>query len=111
MSRICKECPIAQLAETDMPKYEEGFQNGLFLQAIQGLSGQMVGLVRGTKAGLTDERIEEIRQEEVRSWGVGSEEAVYLDQNPELAKAVHDCELKVRLGECAIHSIQTKTTV
>ncbi len=104
MGRICKECPIAQLVEGNRPKYSEGLENGLFLQAIQGLSGQLTTAVKGTKAGLTDERIEQIRQSEVKGWGIGTEEADYLNSHPELAKATHDCELRVQLGECAIHS-------
>lgn len=105
MSRICKPCPIAATVERDRPTYEEGLENGLFLQAIQGLSGQMVNKVSGTKAGLTDERIEEIRLKEVSSWGGDtSEEGKYLNLHPELAKAVHDCELKIQLGECLLHN-------
>lgn len=106
MSRICKECPIAQTADADKEKYAEGLENGLFLQAVQGLSGEMVGAVRGTKAGLTDKRIEEIRQSEVKSWGAGTEESTYVETHPDLAKAVHDCELQIQLGGCAIHSLQ-----
>lgn len=106
MAQICRECPVIQLREADRPKYQEGWDNGLFLQAIQGLSGQMVGAVRGTTNGLTEARIEEIRVGEVKSWqqSKGFEEAEYLETHPELAKAVHDCELKIQLGECAMHS-------
>lgn len=109
MSRICQECPARQLVETDRPRYQEGWDNGLFLQAIQGLSGQMVEAVEGTAAGLTETRIEQIRQSEVQSWlrSGGHSEAAYLNEHPELAKAVHDCELKIQLGECVMHSIRT----
>lgn len=107
MSQICKECPLVTLVEGgDIDK--EGLQNGLFLQVVQGLSGQMVNKVRGTKSGLTNEHIEEIRQKEVKSWGGDVDEAgnesSYLEANPSLAKGVHDCELQIQLGNCAIHS-------
>ena len=104
---FCPGCPIKDLCEQNKPKYDEGMENGLFGQVIQGLTGEMAEAVRGTKAGLTDERIEEIRQEDVESWGAGSEEEDYLNANPELAKAVHDCEVKIQMGGCAVRSAQT----
>lgn len=105
MSRVCRFCPIADLHREGKIN-DESIESGLFLQAIQGLSGKMVAAVEGTVAGLTDGRIEEIRQSEIRTWhqAGGDEEASYLEANPELAKAVHDCELKTQLGQCVVYS-------
>ncbi len=100
MARFCGECPAAQFIVKNV---EDGDQD-LAIHVAQGLSGGFVGAVRGTK-GLTDARIEEIRLEDIESWG-DSEEADLLNAKPELAAAVYGCEEKVTiLGTCAIHSI------
>lgn len=97
-----ESCPIGDLVGENQDTYREGYENGLFLQVIQGLSGRMARRVPGTIAGLTPEAIEAIRLQEVKSWG-SSEESQYLGDHPELAKAVHDCELRIQLGNCAAH--------
>ena len=97
--RFCDTCPAATFIteEFDRENYPEA------VNAAQGLSGQMVMQVRGTK-GLTDERIEEIRLAEIESWG-GGEEAEALTEHPGLAQAVYSCEERVTiLGSCAVHS-------
>ncbi len=106
--RICIECPVAKLYETDKPKYQAGLENGLFMQNAQYLSGKMVTAIRGTATGLNDARIEEIKDKVVTAWGNINDpngEAAYLQLNPEIAKAVHDCEVQIQLGNCAIHKL------
>lgn len=101
MSQFCAECPAAQFIIENIPEVDQP----LVLNVAQGLSGRFVNAVRGT-IGLTDERIEQIRTKDVKSWGE-SEEADLLESKPEIAKAVYDCEAKVTiLGTCALHSIQ-----
>lgn len=100
-------CPIVEdVFNQDPNAHREPYQNGLFVQVAQGLSAQFVSAVSGTRAGLTDERIEAIRQAEIRKWGNIDDpegEATYLDKFPALAKAVHDCELCIQLGKCTIN--------
>lgn len=99
MSQFCYECPAAECIVKTFEKEDQP----LAVNVAQGLSGAFVVSIRGTK-GLTDERIEEIRQEEIESWH-GSEEAQALEAYPELARAVYECEEKVTiLGSCAVHS-------
>lgn len=62
MSQFCKECPAAEC----IVKSFDTDDQPLAVNVAQGLSGAFVEAVRGTK-GLTDERIEEIRREEIRS--------------------------------------------
>lgn len=109
MYSICEVCPIRELVKSDRLRYEEGVKNGLLLNVSQGLSARIANAVQGTTAGIVKERIDQIRQLEVSSWkrSGGVEEATYLNANPELAKAVHDCEVKIQLGGCAIHSTQS----
>jgi hypothetical protein len=101
------ECPVAVEGDGDS-SYREAIESGMFMQAIQGLSGTMTRHIEGTKAGLTDERIAELREKAAKAWGEGSEEAEYTRNNPDLAKAVHDCELRIQMGECALHSLRKK---
>lgn len=99
MNQFCNTCPTKCIV-----KNFEKNEQALAVNVAQGLSGAFVKAVRGTK-GLTDERIEEIRQKEIESWN-GSAEAQVLETNPELAHAVYECEEKVTiLGNCALHSI------
>ena len=107
MSRICGECPIRKECENNPERYKEGWSNGLFLQAIQSLSAPMMRRVKGTKNGLSEEGIEGVRVEAVGTWGSGTEEAEYLETNPDIATMVHDCELEIQLGGCAIHSAKS----
>lgn len=101
MPRFCEECPAAQFIVGNVEEEDRP----LAVNVAQGLSGRFVGAVRGTK-GLTDERIEEIRVKDVKSWGE-SEESELLEAQPELAKAVYQCEEKVTiLGTCALRSIR-----
>lgn len=105
--RFSEGCPIVtQLLEPNGEAYREGWNNGLFTQVAQGLSAQMRQAVPGTRAGLTDERVEEIRREEVARWGNVDDpdgEAAYLEAHPEMAKAIHDCELHIQLGQCGLN--------
>ncbi len=102
-------CPIVEQELKPKPEaHEEPYRNGLFMQVAQGLSSQFVKQVRGTK-GLTDERIEQIRHDEISDWGNLGEpggEADYLAANPGLAKAVHDCELMIQMGECLLQGLK-----
>jgi len=100
MPRFCSECPAGQFI---VEKIEEG-DRPLAVNVAQGLSGRFVNAVRGT-TGLTDARIEEIRVKDIKSWGE-SEEATLLEEKPEIARAVYDCEAKVTiLGTCALFSV------
>ncbi len=102
---VCNpECPVAVEGDGN-PAYRAGIDSGMFMQAIQGLSGVMGRHIEGTKDGLTDERIAQLQELSARKWG-DSEEADYTRNNPNLAKAVHDCELRIQMGDCAIHSLR-----
>lgn len=103
MSRFCDVCPAAECITRNFDKDDEP----LAVNVAQGLSGAFVDAVSGTK-GLTDERVEVIRQEEIEAWG-DSEEAKALTVHPELARAVYECEEKITvLGNCALHTtVQT----
>lgn len=99
ISQFCNKCPV----ETCIVKYFDKGDQPLAINVAQGLSGAFATAVGGTK-GLTDERIEEIRQEEIVSWD-GAEEAQALEDHPELARAVYECEVRITvLGDCALHT-------
>ena len=103
MAMFCGECPAA---ECIMKTFETEDDRVLAVHVSQYLSGKFVKAVRGT-TGLTPERIEELRQKEIRSWtsNQGTEEVEILTEHPELVTAVYECERRVTiLGECAIHS-------
>lgn len=105
--RICEPCPVKQLYEGDPATYQEGFDNGLLFQNAQLLSGKFCRILKGTVAGVNEQRIEEVRRDVVETWGNidnPNAEAAYLEAHPEIAKAVHDCEVRAQLGNCAIHS-------
>jgi len=104
MIRISENCPIRIMVRDNPERYKEGWQNGLISQAIMGLSHPMCIAVRGTKDGLIEDRIDEIRVKSATEWGRGAEEYDYLDQHPEIANAVHDCEMAIQLGNCAVFS-------
>ena len=99
MANFCNECPAAEFIVANLEKGE----HALAVNVAQGLSGQFADAVEGTK-GLTDAKIEFVRQSEIDSWRE-SEEADLLKEHPGLAKAVYGCEEKIQiLGNCAIHS-------
>ncbi|MFO0882102.1 MAG: hypothetical protein U0491_01495 [Candidatus Saccharimonadales bacterium] len=103
MSEFCEDCPASEYIGKNFKPTDQS----LAVNVAQGLSGQFVNAVRGTK-GLTDERIDEIRVEEIESWG-DSEEARVLADFPELTRAVYECEEKVTvLGSCVLHSTMQK---
>ena len=110
MVQFSPECPLETLIRNDPERYQKGLGSGVFLQVVQGLSGQMEQLVPGTN-GLTPAKIEEILQEEIEDWGNPDDtegEAGYLRDHPELATAAHDCELRIQAGLCALHSMKVK---
>ncbi len=110
MVQFSPECPFEVLIREDPERYQRGLGNGLFLQVIQGLSVQMEQIVPGTN-GLTSAKIEEILREEIADWGNPDDtegEASYLRDHPELATAAHNCELRIQMGLCSLHSMKVK---
>lgn len=55
-----------RMIEGDRNRYQEGFDSGLLFQNAQYLSGLMQDYVKGTKDGLTDERIAAFREEVIQ---------------------------------------------
>mgnify|MGYP001549535304 CR=1 FL=1 len=90
-----------------MPRYQAGLESGLLFQNAQYLSGKFSTILHGTVAGVNGTRIEEVRREVVAAWDNLSDlegEAAYLEAHPEIAQSVHDCEVQIQLGNCAVHS-------
>ena len=84
--------------------HERGIDNRV-LRVASYLLGPMQRALRGTRTGLTSDRIEEIRQGQITEWGHLQDpdsESSYLDAHPELAKTVHDCTLRIQVGQCAL---------
>lgn len=102
MPRFCEGCPAGEYIECGFA----GKDQALAAHVAAGLSATLGRAVRGTRDGLNDERIEEIRQEEMEQrWGE-SDEAELLEDHPGLASVVHECERMARVtGQCTLRSI------
>lgn len=104
MSEImCQDCPVGKYIETLAD--EEDKITGLHVAG--GLAAAISESLQGT-LGLTEVRIEQIREEETTEWekSGGNTEVEFLNKYPEIAKASYKCEHKISvLGSCAMYPI------